>query len=222
MTVSIASYWAFGSRLLVLSPFRGLSLEPLFQKNAVPRCLHVAESWFTSVTGTRSQDVWLACYILATLPGNSGPKKSEDSEGPSFFRKLFSSTIALLSSVIETGHIKTQSTPTPPALEKFRVGDNFRRLEFQAKEHVCHFTQAERARVLATLPDREALDIAIDERILQGDITEGSFDDYARVLPLTPTDWESTTSSTDEFNIPGDTRSFYPRTTARMCRGFSG
>ncbi|KAF7233844.1 hypothetical protein EG68_12622, partial [Paragonimus skrjabini miyazakii] len=73
------------------------------------------------------------------------------------------------------GHIKTQSTPTPSAPEKFRVGDNLRRWEVQAKEYVFFFTQAERARVLATLPDGEALDIAADECILQGDITEGTF-----------------------------------------------
>ncbi|KAF7234009.1 hypothetical protein EG68_11535 [Paragonimus skrjabini miyazakii] len=60
------SYWAFGSRLFLLSPFTGLSLEPLLQKNTVPRCLHVAQSWFTIVTGTRSQNVWLVCYICYT------------------------------------------------------------------------------------------------------------------------------------------------------------
>ncbi|KAF7248001.1 hypothetical protein EG68_09886 [Paragonimus skrjabini miyazakii] len=109
------------------------------------------------------------------MPGTSGPKKAVDSEGPSFFGKLFTSIIALLSSVIEGGHIKTQSTPTPPASEKFRVGDNFRRWEFQAREYVFLFTQAERARVLAMLLEGEALDIAIDEGIPQGDITEGTF-----------------------------------------------
>ncbi|KAF7233852.1 hypothetical protein EG68_12619, partial [Paragonimus skrjabini miyazakii] len=83
--------------------------------------------------------------------------------------------IALLSSAIEGGHIITQSTSTPPAPEKFRVGDNFRRWEFEANEYVFLFTQAERARVLATLLNGEMLDIAIDECILQGDITEGTF-----------------------------------------------
>ncbi|KAF7255321.1 hypothetical protein EG68_08004, partial [Paragonimus skrjabini miyazakii] len=109
------------------------------------------------------------------MPGTSGPKKAEVSEGPSFLGKLFTSIIALLSSVIEGGHIKTQSTPTPPAPEKFRVGNNFRRWEFQTKEYVFLFTQAERARVLAMLLEGEALDIAIDEGFLQGDITEGTF-----------------------------------------------
>ncbi|KAF8566261.1 hypothetical protein P879_09745 [Paragonimus westermani] len=37
-------------------------MEPLLLRNAVPRCLHVAQSGFTSVSGTRSQNVWLACY----------------------------------------------------------------------------------------------------------------------------------------------------------------
>ncbi|KAF7258770.1 hypothetical protein EG68_03737 [Paragonimus skrjabini miyazakii] len=101
------------------------------------------------------------------MQGILGPKKSEDSEGPSFFWKLFTSIIALLSSVIEGGHIKTQSTPTPPVPEKFRVGDNFRRWEFQAKEYVFLFAQAEKVRVLAILLDGEALEIAIDENILQ-------------------------------------------------------
>ncbi|KAF7255687.1 hypothetical protein EG68_06144 [Paragonimus skrjabini miyazakii] len=89
--------------------------------------------------------------------------------------KEVDSIIALLLSVIDGRHIKTQSTPTSPAPEKFRVGDNFRRWERQAKEYVFLFTQEERARVLATLLDGEALDIAIDESTLQGDITEGTF-----------------------------------------------
>ncbi|KAF7261461.1 hypothetical protein EG68_00984 [Paragonimus skrjabini miyazakii] len=105
----------------------------------------------------------------------SGPKKSEDSEGPSFFDKFFTSIIDLLSSVIKGGHIKIQSTPTPPAPKKFRVGDNFRRWEFQAKEYVFLCTQVGRFRVLATLLDGEALDIAINEGILQGDVTDGTF-----------------------------------------------
>ncbi|KAF7244041.1 hypothetical protein EG68_09465 [Paragonimus skrjabini miyazakii] len=109
------------------------------------------------------------------MPGTSGPRKAEDSEGPSFFGKLSASIIALSSSVIEGGHIKTQSTSTPPAPEKFRVGDNFHRCEFQAKGYAFLFTQADRARVLAMLLEGEALDIAIDEGVLQGDITERTF-----------------------------------------------
>ncbi|KAF7259579.1 hypothetical protein EG68_07014 [Paragonimus skrjabini miyazakii] len=77
------------------------------------------------------------------MPGTSGPKKAEDSEGPSFFGKLFTSIIVLVSSVIEGGHIKTQSTPTPPAPEKFPVGDNFRRWELQAKECFPFYTGGE-------------------------------------------------------------------------------
>ncbi|KAF7232541.1 hypothetical protein EG68_05551 [Paragonimus skrjabini miyazakii] len=68
------------------------------------------------------------------MPGTSGPKRSEDSEGPSFSGKLFTSIVALLSSVIEGGHIKTELTLTSPAPGMFRVGDNFRRWKFQVKE----------------------------------------------------------------------------------------
>ncbi|KAF7260614.1 hypothetical protein EG68_01909 [Paragonimus skrjabini miyazakii] len=57
----------------------------------------------------------------------------------------------------------------------FRFSDNFRRWKFRAKEYVFLSTQADRARVLATLLDREALNIAIDEGILQGDLTGGTF-----------------------------------------------
>ncbi|KAF7232804.1 hypothetical protein EG68_07903 [Paragonimus skrjabini miyazakii] len=34
-------------------------------------------------------------------------------------------------------------------------------------------------------------------------LRRGCFDDYARILPLTPADWKSAASSMDEFNIPG-------------------
>ncbi|KAF7234911.1 hypothetical protein EG68_11646 [Paragonimus skrjabini miyazakii] len=81
----------------------------------------------------------------------------------------------MLSSVIDGGHIETQSTPTPPSSEKFCVGDDSRRWEFQAREYVFLLTQAERARVFATLLDGEALDFTIDEGILQRDINEGTF-----------------------------------------------
>ncbi|KAF7259818.1 hypothetical protein EG68_02561 [Paragonimus skrjabini miyazakii] len=75
---------------------------------------------------------------------------------------------------MEAGHTRTQSTSTPPAPEKFRVGDNFRRGKFQLEKYVLLFTRTEGARVVSTLPDGGALAIAIDESILQGDITEGT------------------------------------------------
>ncbi|KAF7255398.1 hypothetical protein EG68_07333 [Paragonimus skrjabini miyazakii] len=90
------------------------------------------------------------------MPGTSGPKKSEDTERPSFFGKLFNSIIALLSSVIEGGHEETQWTPTPPA-PKFCFGDNFRRWAFHARDYDSFFTQSETARVLVTLLDGHRL-----------------------------------------------------------------
>ncbi|KAF7258732.1 hypothetical protein EG68_04030 [Paragonimus skrjabini miyazakii] len=142
---------------------------------------------------------------------------SEGSKGPSFFGKLFSSIVALLSSVIEGGHIKSQSTPTPPAPEKFRVGDDFRRLEFQAKEYVFLFTQAERARVLATL-----LDIAIDEGILQGDITEGTFRRLRACFTTDPHRLEVCRQFHGRIQHPGEKLAALIRELRRSCaEGFT-
>ncbi|KAF7242058.1 hypothetical protein EG68_10624 [Paragonimus skrjabini miyazakii] len=96
-------------------------------------------------------------------------------------------------------------TPTPPASKEICVGDNFRRWEFQAKAYVSLSTQAEGARVPAALLDGEALGIAVDENILQGDITEGT---------LPPVLWTNSTSR-------GETRSFYPKARRLYVKGFT-
>ncbi|KAF7254811.1 hypothetical protein EG68_07856 [Paragonimus skrjabini miyazakii] len=156
------------------------------------------------------------------MPGTLRPKKAEDSEGPSFFGKLFTSIIALLSSVIEGGYIKTQSTPTPPAPEKLRVGDNFRRREFQAKEYVFLFTQAERARVLAMLLEGEALDIAIDEGILQGDITEGTIRRLRACFTTDPHRLEVRRQFHGRIHHPGEKLTAFIRELRRLCaEGFT-
>ncbi|KAF7255278.1 hypothetical protein EG68_07234 [Paragonimus skrjabini miyazakii] len=156
------------------------------------------------------------------MPGSSGPKKSEDSEGPSFFGKLFTSTIALLLSVIEGVHIKTQSTPTPLAPDKFRVGNNFRRLQFHAKEYVFLFTQAERARVFAALLNGEELDIAIDEGILQGDITEGTFRRLRACFTTDPHRSEVCRQFHGRIQHPGEKLAAFIREIRRLCaEGFT-
>ncbi|KAF7253087.1 hypothetical protein EG68_07473 [Paragonimus skrjabini miyazakii] len=153
------------------------------------------------------------------MPGTSGPNKSEDSEGPSFSGKLLNSIIALLSLVIEGGHIKTQSTPTPPAPEKFRVGDNFSRWEFQAKKYVFLFTQAERARVLATLLDGEALDIAIEEGILQCDIIDGTFRRLRACFTTGPHRLEVCRQFHGRIQHPGEKLAAFIRELRRLCAG---
>ncbi|KAF7260964.1 hypothetical protein EG68_01501 [Paragonimus skrjabini miyazakii] len=136
------------------------------------------------------------------MPGTSGPKKAEDSEGPSFFGKLFTSIIALLSSVTEGGHMKTQSTPTPPAPEKFRVGGE--------GSCPCHAAGG------------EALDIAIDEGIIQGDITEGTFRRLRACFTTGPHQLEVCRQFHGRIQHPGEKLTAFIRELRRLCaEGFT-
>ncbi|KAF7259627.1 hypothetical protein EG68_03116 [Paragonimus skrjabini miyazakii] len=59
-------------------------------------------------------------------------------------------------------------------------------------------------------------------------LLRGRFDDYARVLPLTPTAWKSAASSMNKFNIPGrnpqssseNYRAYVPRVSRMTPRKF--
>ncbi|KAF7238693.1 hypothetical protein EG68_10853, partial [Paragonimus skrjabini miyazakii] len=123
---------------------------------------------------------------------------------------------------LQGGHIKTQSTPTPLAPEKFPVGDNVRRWEFQAKEYIFPPIQAERARVLATLLDREALDMAIDEGILEGDITEGTFQRLRTCFTTDPHRLEVCRQFHGRIQHPGEKLAAFIQELRRLCaEGFT-
>ncbi|VDP95918.1 unnamed protein product [Echinostoma caproni] len=71
-----------------------------------------------------------------------------------------SQLLAVLSSVVRGGQVHTQPSPSFPPPKKFSLGDDFRRWAAYAQEYVELFTPSDRRRVLFSLLEGEAKDIA--------------------------------------------------------------
>ncbi|VDP37528.1 unnamed protein product [Echinostoma caproni] len=99
------------------------------------------------------------------MPKISDPEKSQEEEPTVGFGTLgtmLSQLLALLSSVVRGGQVYTQLSPSLPPPNKFSLSDDFRRWAADAQEYVELFTPSDRRRVLFSLLEGEAKDIARD------------------------------------------------------------
>ncbi|VDP36860.1 unnamed protein product [Echinostoma caproni] len=83
--------------------------------------------------------------------------------------------LTLLSSVIHSGIVRTQSAPSVPPPEKFHMGDDFHRWARAAQDYIELVPPSDRRIVLLSLIEGEANDIVRDEGVLDAPITPETF-----------------------------------------------